>query len=130
MNLANHTADCCIILVVDDDYPSYLYIEAALRLSGYKLIYANNGKDDIDIALNQDISLILMDICLPIISGIDATVQIKKVKPFLPIVAQTAALFPDQIKAIKNSGCDVILAKPFQLSELYDAIQRVLVPIS
>ena len=130
MNLGNPTNELCTILVVDDDYPSYLYIESALRMCGYKLIYASNGKDAVNIALNQDISLILMDICLPIVSGIDATKQIRKVKPFLPIVAQTAALFPDQIKAINDSGCDVILAKPFQVNELYDVIKRVLVPIS
>ncbi len=130
MNLEYISNECCTILVVDDDYPSYLYIEAALRNYGCKLLYANNGKDAIDIALNNDINLILMDICLPLVSGIDATKQIRKIKPNIPIVAQTAALFPDQIKAIKQAGCDVILAKPFQVAELYEIIQRVLIPIN
>lgn len=130
MKSTNPTNDNYTILVVDDDYPSFLYIEAALRVFGCKLIYANNGKDAIDIAVNQEINLVLMDICLPMVSGIDATKQIRKVKPFLPIIAQTAALFPDQVKAIKDSGCDVILAKPFQINELYEVVQRVLIPIS
>ena len=107
-----------LILVVEDDLISFQLIEAMLKNTGARLIHAKNGEDAIEIAkLKKDINLIIMDMRLPFIDGYEATQAIKKIKPNVPIVAQTAnAMGYDRDKCLK-AGCDEYIPKPIDPDE-------------
>ena len=90
----------------------------SLKNTGARLIHAKNGEDAIEIAkLKKDINLIIMDMRLPFIDGYEATQAIKKIKPNVPIVAQTAnAMGYDRDKCLK-AGCDEYIPKPIDPDE-------------
>jgi len=70
--------------------------------------------------------LVLMDIKMPDLNGYEATKLIKKFRPELPIIAQTAyALYGDDIKA-KEAGCDEYITKPIRKKELFELIDKYL----
>lgn len=116
-----------VILIVEDDLISYQFIEAMLRSTDAKLIHAKNGEDAIEIAhLRSDINLIIMDMRLPFINGYEATNQIKRFRPNINIIAQTAnAMSDDRNKCIK-AGCDDYIAKPLDPDEFLRMVAHYL----
>ena len=90
-------------------------------------IWAKNGFEAIQQCLsNPEIDLVLMDIKMKDMSGLEATGKIKKTRPLLPVIAQTAhAIYGDREIAIK-AGCDDYITKPIQITVLYDIINKYL----
>ena len=115
------------ILIVEDDYASYLLIETFLLDRGAKLLKADNILSAFELLKSEpDIDLILMDIQLPNMNGYDATKEIKKKYPQLPIIAQTAnAMEGDREKALK-AGCDDYISKPLNYIELITKIKTLI----
>jgi PAS domain S-box-containing protein len=120
---------CPTILVAEDELSNYRLIEAILRRSQYNIIRAENGVEAIRMCKEQDeIDLVLMDIRMPKIDGMEATLEIKKFKPNLTIIAQTAyAMDGDKEKAL-DLGCDDYISKPIKkellLSKLNTYIKK------
>ena len=117
-----------VILIAEDDEINYKYIDKLLsRIKGITTVRAHNGKEAVDIALNRpEISLILMDVKMPLLDGHSATQKIKTVKPELPIIAVTAfAMVKDKTLAI-NAGCDDYLSKPFEAEDILKLIDKYL----
>lgn len=101
------------ILIAEDDLVSFKYLKTLLEKKNIQIIHAENGEDAIYYALNySDIDLILMDIRMPNIDGIEATKRIKAKLPNLPIIAQTAYSFNEERKMILEAGCDDYIVKP------------------
>ncbi len=119
--------DSLTILVAEDEEINYLFIEEVLKELKIKLIHARNGKEAVELVKSRpDIDLVLMDIKMPVMNGYEATGQIKKFNPDLPVIAQTAyALAGDRIKAL-NAGCDDYLSKPIKSEDLSVIIHKVL----
>ena len=115
------------ILIVEDDTISSEFLNEVFTNSDVNLIFAESGEEAIEkVDSGAGIDLVLMDIRLPGMSGHKATREIKKMKPKLPVIAQTAyALEGDRDKAL-DSGCDEYISKPIRTSELYRAINNVL----
>lgn len=113
------------ILVAEDEYSNFLLIETLLAPYPYKLIHATNGRDAVEHCLqDQGIRLVIMDLKLPEMDGLEATRLIKKNRPALPVLAVTAyAMKNDGQKAI-DAGCDAYLAKPIRRNELLEAVSR------
>jgi CheY-like chemotaxis protein len=113
------------ILVAEDDDISYSLLQVYLSKENYEVLRAANGKQTIEIFKeNPDISLILMDLKMPVLDGYGATREIKKMNSNVPIIAQTAyALSGDSQKAIE-AGCDDYVTKPIKKEELLDKIKR------
>ena len=89
------------------------------------VIHAINGKVAVDHCnANKEIDLVLMDINMPILNGYDATRQIKKINPQLPIIAQTAYTSPEDVAKTKEAGCDGYLSKPINKKELFEWIRK------
>ncbi|MCF8226407.1 MAG: response regulator [Bacteroidales bacterium] len=111
------------ILVVEDDEINFNYIEEILAEYDFNLLRAQNGEESVKICReNPEIALVLMDIKLPVMDGYEATREIKKIRPELPVIAQTAyAQDTDREKAL-NSGCTDFIVKPFTKEELYSVI--------
>ena len=115
------------ILIVEDDYSSFLFMESILEDKGARIIWAESGFAAIDLVKqNPLISLVLMDIQLPGMSGYDATAKIKELRPELPVIAQTAnAMEGDSEKALQ-AGCDDYISKPINHLQLIKKIESCL----
>jgi two-component system, cell cycle response regulator DivK len=117
------------ILVVEDTETSTRYFEAALIKTAATLYWAYNGKDAIDLVKNEnDIDLILMDIHMPIMNGFEATKEIKKMRPNIPIIVQTAYVLSGEEEKSYDAGADSFLSKPIKYSTLLQTIARFLSP--
>ncbi len=113
------------LLVVEDEEVNFLYLSAILRDKFREILHASDGYDAIEICRkNSDIDIVLMDIKIGGINGLEATSEIKKIRPDLPIIAQTAyTLVGDREKAI-SAGCSDYLSKPFTKEELLSVIGK------
>ncbi len=111
------------VLVVEDDEASFEFLKIMLERIGLKVMLATDGKKAIKYCQdNKDINLVLMDINMPIMNGYLATKEIKKFRPELKIIAQTAfAIVGDREKALE-AGCDDYISKPIDLQELQNLI--------
>ncbi|BAX81779.1 response regulator [Labilibaculum antarcticum] len=114
-----------LILVVEDEEFNRIYFEELLNQIHCNVLVANNGLEAIDICQKNDkIDLVLMDIKMPLMDGYQATKEIKKIRPNLPIIAQTAfALLGDKNKSLEN-GCDDYIAKPVKKDVLIQLIRK------
>ncbi|MGD9346544.1 MAG: response regulator [Candidatus Aminicenantes bacterium] len=114
------------ILVVEDDLVSGEMIKIRLAKQGYRVLIARTGEDGIRLAQEEMPDLILMDMLLPGIHGLDATIQLKKNPQTkkIPIFALTTMNSPDFIKACYQDGICVFLRKPYDFAELLTNIQR------
>ncbi len=115
------------ILIVEDEYSNYFFLEIMFNKMNIKPIVAKNGQEAIDACKNnKDIDLVLMDLKMPVLNGFEATRQIKAMRPELPIIAQTAyALSSDKHKAME-AGCDDYLTKPVKKQDLLATLSRYL----
>jgi CheY-like chemotaxis protein len=114
------------ILVVEDDLVCAEMIKTRLAKQGYKVLVAPTGEDGIRLAQEEMPDLILMDMLLPGIHGLEATIQLKKNPQTknIPIFALTSMNSPDFIKACYQDGICVFLRKPYDFKELLTNIQR------
>lgn len=111
------------ILIAEDIDFSFLYIEAVLRRTGAKVLWAQNGREAIELVkLHPGIDIALMDIHMPIMNGYDATREIVGIRPDLPVIAQTAFVLPDDVKACYAAGCTGYLAKPIRREQLLNTL--------
>ncbi|MCE5347977.1 MAG: response regulator [Bacteroidales bacterium] len=111
------------ILIVEDDSSSKLYLNKILEKTGVKLLNADNGKEAVDIALeNPDIDIVLMDLQLPVMDGYTSAKKIREFRNNIIIIAQTAyGLFGDQ-KKIMESGFNDFIIKPIYSQNLIDKL--------
>ena len=105
------------ILVVDDDKEIVESIEIYLRNEGYKVFKAYDGLEALDILTNEEIHLILMDIMMPKLDGIKATIKIRQEKNRPIILVSAKGEDTDKILGL-NIGADDYITKPFNLLEL------------
>ncbi|MBN2683590.1 MAG: response regulator [Bacteroidales bacterium] len=113
------------VLIAEDEDINYFYLETILEKTGISLLRANNGKEAVDIVKrNPNIKLIIMDIKMPVMSGIEATKIIKTHNPEIKIIAYTAyAMMGDNEKLI-DEGCDDYISKPAKQTELINLISK------
>ena len=105
------------ILVADDDKEIVESIEIYLNNEGYKVFKAYDGLEALDILMREDIHLILMDIMMPKLDGIKATIKIRQDKNIPIILVSAKGEDTDKILGL-NIGADDYITKPFNLLEL------------
>ena len=105
------------ILVVDDDKEIVESIDIFLRNEGYNVYKAYNGLEALDVLVNKDVHLILMDIMMPKLDGIKATIKIREEKNIPIILVSAKSEDTDKIMGL-NIGADDYITKPFNLLEL------------
>jgi two-component system cell cycle response regulator DivK len=119
------------ILVVEDYEDTRLLLKQVLETKGYSVVEAINGQQAVDLARREHPDLILMDLDLPILDGIEATQRIRRQAEMeeVPIVAVTA--YPMSFTHVKAfaKGCNEYLAKPIDFTRLDEVLNRYL-PIS
>lgn len=117
-----------LILVIEDDEDNLLYHTSILDLSNLQFLKANDARIGLDIAMDKLPNLILLDIVMPKLSGIEI-IEILRRNPLtnhIYIIAITGLTFKNQIKLIMDAGCDDYLLKPFQIEDLEAKIKRFL----
>jgi PAS domain S-box-containing protein len=123
INTLNHN-NPLKILVVEDDEVTALYLKKVLSSFISELLFTDNGEDAVRLALeNPDLSLILMDIRIKGMSGLDATRQIRQFNPSIPIIALTAYALSEDRERSLQAGCTDHLSKPIQREVLLNLIQ-------
>ena len=114
------------ILVAEDETPNFMYIEELLSDTGVQLVRANDGVEVLDYINTKEFDLVLMDIRMPRMDGVEATLKLKKIKPKLPVLAVTAFALEDQTIEILAAGCSEIIPKPVDMDLLYELIDKYL----
>jgi PAS domain S-box-containing protein len=113
------------ILIAEDDWTSYQYISKLLMDLNLEIIHAENGEKAVEyVKSNPNIILILMDIKMPVMNGIEATKLIKEIRPELPIIAQTAYAFSSEKDEILAMGCTDYISKPILKNTLLQMIKK------
>ncbi len=116
-----------VILVVEDVPTNFLLVQKLLRKTEVNLIWTKNGQEAVqECRTNQNIDLVLMDIRMPILNGIDATKQIKALNSNLPIIAQTAYAMDGDRERSLHAGCDDYISKPINITEFIELIEKYL----
>lgn len=116
------------ILIVEDNPLNMRLIEMTLRPKGYRLLGATDGEKALDMAVRENPDLIIMDIQLPKVSGLEVTKRLRQMPAFnhIPIIAVTAhAMKGDEAKII-DAGCDAYLPKPINTRQLPVVITELL----
>ncbi len=114
-----------VILIVEDDEPSYLYLTSLLLRLPCSLVRAVNGQEAVSLCRgSDDISIVLMDLKMPVMDGLDATRNIKAVREDLPVIVITAYAFSGDEKVAMEAGCDEYLTKPVKKEFLYRTLAK------
>jgi len=110
-------------LLVDDNKDVLIYMNRILLDTGIIVLTARSGAEAIEIIKNdKDIDVLVLDMQMPEMNGIEATKEIKKLRKELPIIAQTAFIFEDDKDIILEAGCDACLIKPIRKEHLITAM--------
>ena len=117
-----------LILIVEDNDKNLKLVRDVLQASGYATIEAGDAEHGIELAREQKPHLILMDIQLPGMNGIDAlrVLRADPVTAAIPVFAVTASVMQHDRKLITEAGFDAYVGKPINLREFRDAVRRVL----
>lgn len=122
-----HITEDTTILIVEDENSSYQLLKIWLEKAGYKTEWAANGSAAISMCSeNKNIDLVLMDLNLPEVNGYDATREIKKLRPQLPVIAHTAYAIADNRQMALEAGCADVLIKPLERHELMKIVELYL----
>ena len=113
------------ILVAEDNDSNYLLMTFILK-GHYDFSRAVNGQDAVEKASTEHPDLILMDLKMPKMDGLEATRQLKSMLPNLPIIALTANAFDSDRQQAMDAGCDAFLTKPVSAAECLQTIEKLL----
>lgn len=119
----SNTAKMKTVLVAEDEHSNYELVHIVLQ-NRYRLLHAHNGIEAVTMNEDEKPDLILMDIKMPDMDGLDAMRIIKEVNSDIPIIALSAYAFEEDVREAEAAGCDCFLAKPFKVEELLETIQK------
>ena len=111
------------ILVAEDNDSNYMLMTYILK-KNYEFFRACNGKEAVELAQTEKPDLVLMDVKMPIMNGMDATRLIKAEQPGLPIIALTANAFDSDRQMAFEAGCDDFLSKPVSAEKCLQVIAK------
>jgi len=115
------------ILIADDNHDILLYLNRILSDTGVDVIQARSGEQALQLVKdNDDIDLILLDMQMGEMNGLEATREIRKIRESIPIVAQTAFIFEEEQDFILEAGCDACIIKPVRQEQLYSVVSNFL----
>jgi len=118
--------DKTIMIVEDVDF-NFILIKKQLKKTMAKIVWLRNGQESIDyIKEEKPVDIILMDVRMPIVDGIEATRIIKIMRPELPVIMQTACVIGSDYEDVKESGCEDYIFKPIVAADLLKKINALL----
>ena len=122
-------ADRPLVLLVDDNEINRLVGRALVEALGYEVLTANDGLDAIDQCRLNRPQIVLMDLDMPVLKGVDATLRLRELQrngeiPPLTILAATADATDDARRACARAGMDGFMSKPLDIAELRTQLRR------
>jgi two-component system cell cycle response regulator DivK len=116
-----------VVLVIEDTESSMKLFEHVLELHGYNTLQAKDGMRGWELAREHRPDLILMDIQLPKVSGLEVTKWLKDDESLksIPIIAITAFALEGDEEKMLNGGCDAYITKPISISKFLQTIERL-----
>ena len=117
------------VLVADDNEVAQRLCRRVLEKAGHKVLTASDGQEAVNIALGPagTPDMILMDVAMPGMDGLEAMRQIKAQKPGLAIVIASAHSMASDRERFLAAGADEVLSKPFKLTDLTSVVDRLAV---
>jgi len=114
-----------LILIVEDVEHNYMFFSALLKLTHAEVKITTDGIQAVEFCKNNpNIDVVLMDLKLPKMTGLDAIKEIRKLRPDLPIIAQTAYAWVGQKEKVLNLGANEFLSKPVKRDDLLEVISK------
>jgi PAS domain S-box-containing protein len=114
-----------VVLVAEDDDSNYLYTKIVLVKSGFLILRAKNGEEAVEMCRQHpEIDLVLMDIKMPVMDGMEATRKIKEFRKEIPVIALTAYAQSGDEFRILEAGCDSYLSKPVKRELLLERMEK------
>ena len=117
MTYNNPDARKPLILIAEDVESNYKLLEIILKKE-YELLWAKNGREAVDYALEHHPDAVLMDIKMPVMDGIEALKEIRRHTTQLPVIMQTAYAFDTDRRIAEEAGCNGFITKPVMPREL------------
>ncbi len=115
------------ILMVDDEADNLLLLRLIMKGSSYELFWAKNGEEAVSVVEEQPhIDLVFMDLKMPVLDGYEATKRIKKMKPEVLVIAQTAYAYEEERTKAMDAGCDEFITKPVTRNGIHQMIVKYL----
>jgi two-component system cell cycle response regulator DivK len=117
-----------LILVVEDDDKSRKLVRDLLTVKGYEIIEAETGEEGVRLARERHPGLVLMDIRLPGIDGIQALglLRAEVVTREIPVMAMTASVMAGDRQRVLDAGFDAFQSKPIQIKDFVAAVEQLL----
>jgi two-component system cell cycle response regulator DivK len=117
-----------LILIVEDNEKNLKLVRDVLQVKGFATIEAGTAEEGIQLAASRKPDLILMDIQLPGMNGIDALRHLRadKTTASIPVVAVTASVMQQDRTLITEAGFDGYVGKPINIKEFLDAVRKAL----
>ena len=113
------------VLVADDNDVAQRLCKRVLEKASYTVIIATDGLQAVEVALAQRPSMILMDVAMPGIDGLEAMRRIKAELPTMPIVIASAHSMASDTDRFLAAGADKVLSKPFRLADLVAIVAKI-----
>jgi len=113
------------VLVADDNEVAQRLCKRVLEKAGYPVLIAGDGLQAVDIALRERPEMILMDVAMPGIDGLEAMRRIKTEIPTMPIVIASAHSMSSDRERFLAAGADNVLSKPFRLADLISIVEQL-----
>ena len=114
-----------MVLVADDNEGAQRLCRRVLEKAGYGVLVAADGLQAVDLALAQNPNVILMDVAMPGMDGLEAMRRIKAERPEMRIVIASAHSMTSDRERFLAAGADDVLSKPFRLGDLVAVVQRL-----
>ncbi|MGD0898312.1 MAG: response regulator transcription factor [Thermoguttaceae bacterium] len=114
------------ILTIEDDAAIRRGIVDALRFAGYETLEAGRGRDGLQLALTAEFDLLLLDLVLPEVDGMEILGQVRSLRPTMPVIILTARGDETDRVAGLRDGADDYVVKPFSVRELLARVEAVL----
>lgn len=112
------------VLVVEDDTNQRLLYEEELREEGYEVVSAGDGREALKVAREANPDLVVLDINMPAMDGLDALSQLLEINPALPVIINTA--YPGYQDSFTAWSADAYIVKSSDLTELKSTVKRLL----
>lgn len=114
-----------LVLVADDEAPILRLVRTKLQIDGYRVVTASDGQEAVDVFENEQPDLVILDIMMPVMDGLEAMRRIREQSqvPIIMLTARTAGR--DKVRGL-DSGADDYMTKPFDPDELSARVAAVL----
>ncbi len=123
---ANYNWSGKTILIAEDEESNYRYFEIILSKTRANILHAENGIEAVEKCKNNKIDMVLMDIRMPLMDGLEATRKIREFKKKVPIIALTAYAMDNNKKMSIEAGCNAYMSKPVRKPDLLGIINKFL----